>query len=449
MVLTNPFPQQQQMITQVPAPPPGGNAESSSTNIMMVKSTVALSTRVKNYDSQEGEPSSKDPTSTIPPNGPLTLEKPTFKPAIHPPKGVLRWTTHNLNAQEAQHYSIVEDLSQAPCAMSALEVLQSFPSQWKSLLSTMGGIDPSESNIISFDTEQSESHLSHQLALQITVGCLNKNIFHMVIDEGETTCIMSLSCWKSLGSPQLTTSPTILKYFDGHSFKPHGILTSLPIELRGKTVSVEVEVVDATLDYNMLLGRTWFYAMKVVASTVFHVIYFPHQGKIVTIDQLDYCTPDLRANPSTNMPFIGESSGGYESIGVGMFKDPFLMGIFPLPAPDTTHITPINMIFSSTSGSLGSVDPWVVPHPEDVDSSYPTHLSHPTIPSTSIDTGQQLHPHVECDQPSPPIRVVDSLSSHDFLDTKFPSEEAIPEVMASIDKPREDENHHTFSLIWN
>jgi hypothetical protein len=135
--------------------------------------------------------------------------------------------------------------------------------------------------------------LSHQLALKITVRCLNKNIFHMVIDEGVTTCIMSLSCWKSIGSPQLTTSSTILKYFDGHYFKPHGILTSLSIELGGKTVSVEVEVVDATLDYNFLLGHTWLYAMKVVASTFFHVVRFPHQGKIVTIDQLDYCTPDL------------------------------------------------------------------------------------------------------------------------------------------------------------
>jgi hypothetical protein len=268
-----------------------------------------------------------------------------------------------------------------------------------------------------------------------------------MIDEGETTCIMSLSCWKSLGSPQLTTSQTILKYFDGHFFKPHRILTSLSIELGGKIVSVEVEVVDATLDYNMLLGHTWFYAMKVVASTVFHIICFPHQGKIVTIDQLDYCTPDLRANPSTNMPFIGDSSGGYKGVGIGMFKDSSLMGIFPLPAPDTTHIAPMNMISSFTSRSLGSFDPWVVPHLEDVD-SYGASMPLTTgrycrseIPSTSVDIGQQIHPHMECDQPTPPIRVVDSLSSHDILDTKFPSEEAILEVMASIENPKDDVNH--------
>jgi hypothetical protein len=96
-----------------------------------------------------------------------------------------------------------------------------------------------------------------------------------------------------------------------------------------------------------------------------------------------------------------------------MFKDPFLMGIFPLPAPDTTHITPINMICSSIDESLGSVDPWVVPHPEDVD-SYGASIS-----SIFFDTCQQIHPHVEYDQPSPPVRVVESHNSHDFLDIVF------------------------------
>ena len=105
--------------------------------------------------------------------------------------------------------------------MLTLEVLYIFPSQWKDLLSAIGRIDPSESNIISFDIEHSDPCLSHQLAFQITVGCLNKNIFHTVIDEGVTTFIMSLSCWKALGSPQLTTSQTILKDFDGNFFKPN------------------------------------------------------------------------------------------------------------------------------------------------------------------------------------------------------------------------------------
>jgi hypothetical protein len=137
-------------------------------NILMVKST-AIYTRAKNYDSPKINSLPKDPSSTIPPNGPLTLDKLAIEPPLLPPKGVLCQTTHNPNAQEAQHYSIVEDLSQALCAMSTLEVLQSCPMQCKSLLSFIGGIDPAESNVISFDTNCNESPLSHQLELQIIV----------------------------------------------------------------------------------------------------------------------------------------------------------------------------------------------------------------------------------------------------------------------------------------
>jgi hypothetical protein len=220
---------------------------------------------------------------------------------------------------------------------------------------------------------------------------------------------MSISCWKALGSPKLDTSATLLKSFDGHMFQPHGIITTLPIELGGKTVSVVVEVIDAPLEYNMLLRHTWFYEMTAVVSSVFRVLRFPHQGKIITIDQLVFCTPDLGSNAGSNVPFVGDTTQYFVNIGVGMFKDTSLMGIFPLPPPSpTAHIAPINMISSFTSGSLGSFDPWVVPHPEDVDSygaSMPltmVKIVDPTIPSTSIDTGQQLHPHMECDQPTPP-----------------------------------------------
>jgi hypothetical protein len=132
-----------------------------------------------------------------------------------------------MKIQVTQHYSIVGYLSQALCAMSTLEVLKIFPTQRKSLISSIRGIYPSKSTIISFDTKHSESCLSHQLELQIIVQYLNKNIFCIVIDEGMTICIMYLSYWKSIGSPQLTTSSTILKYFGGNYFKTHGIITSL------------------------------------------------------------------------------------------------------------------------------------------------------------------------------------------------------------------------------
>jgi hypothetical protein len=41
------------------------------------------------------------------------------------------------------------------------------------------------------------------------------------------------------------------------------------MQLGGKIVHVEFELVDAPLDYNLLLGRIWTYEMHVVIATVF------------------------------------------------------------------------------------------------------------------------------------------------------------------------------------
>jgi hypothetical protein len=63
------------------------------------------------------------------------------------------------------------------------------------------------------------------------------------------------------------------------------------MQLGGKTVCIEVEVVNASLDYNILLGRSWTYAMQAVVMTVFRVLLFPHEGQMVTIDQLSFTHP--------------------------------------------------------------------------------------------------------------------------------------------------------------
>jgi uncharacterized membrane protein SpoIIM required for sporulation len=41
---------------------------------------------------------------------------------------------------------------------------------------------------------------------------------------------------------------------------------------------VEVEVVYAPLDYNLMLGSNWTYVMHAVLATFFWVLLFPHKG---------------------------------------------------------------------------------------------------------------------------------------------------------------------------
>ena len=51
---------------------------------------------------------------------------------------------------------------------------------------------------------------------------------------------------------------------------------------------VEVEVIDAPLDYKLLLRRSWTYAMCVIALVVLRVVVFPHEGNLVIVDQLNF-----------------------------------------------------------------------------------------------------------------------------------------------------------------
>jgi len=129
------------------------------------------------------------------------------------------------------------------------------------LLSAIDGIDSVDSDLITFDLESHIPRLPHQISFLIQVIINSKTIHRIVIDEGASTCIMSVACWKAIGSPNLSQSPTTLEAFDGRESHPYGILQHLPITLEGKTVEVEVEVVDANLTYNLLLGCSWTYAM--------------------------------------------------------------------------------------------------------------------------------------------------------------------------------------------
>jgi hypothetical protein len=78
--------------------------------------------------------------------------------------------------------------------MSALEVLQSCPAQRKALLKAIGGINPIDMNLIVFDLDDHIPRLPPQIAFQIQVVVSDKNICRTVIDEGASTCVMSLAC---------------------------------------------------------------------------------------------------------------------------------------------------------------------------------------------------------------------------------------------------------------
>ena len=177
------------------------------------------------------------------------------------------------------------------------------------MLSALGVSDDNSSIMNKFETMGVQPRLPYYMSLLINVECLKNTVKHTVIDEGATTSVMSLSCWEGLGSPKLSQSATMLTDFNGIYFRPHRILTSLKVQLGGKTITIEVEVVDAPLNYNILLGCNWMYSMQAVASYLFRVACFPFNGKIIMIDQTSFCNPSVSASSRASIPIITHHGG--------------------------------------------------------------------------------------------------------------------------------------------
>jgi hypothetical protein len=170
-VLSQPFPSQQQASLVIHDQP----STSTQSYVLMctgdsTKNNVTLTTRAKDYTPSKEKvddlpPDLAQPSPPNPPtNVPLHIERPILDTVLRPPKGVVKKSAFNPHARAAQNYSIVEDLAQAPSAMSALEVLQSCPAQRRALLKAIGGIDPTDSNLIVFNFDDHIPRLPPQLS---------------------------------------------------------------------------------------------------------------------------------------------------------------------------------------------------------------------------------------------------------------------------------------------
>ena len=120
------------------------------------------------------------------------------------------------------------------------------------------------------------------------VHAYDKAIPGTVLDEGASISLMLATTWQALGSPQLVPVAPNLTAFDGGTSQPLGILPKFPITLGGKTVYIDVSVTQGASEFSLLLGCDYVYAMGALLASLFLVIFFPHDGRIVMIDQLAF-----------------------------------------------------------------------------------------------------------------------------------------------------------------
>jgi hypothetical protein len=101
-------------------------------------------------------------------------------------------------------------------------------------------------------------------------------------------------------------------------------------DVTSKVFLIDIGDVDAPLDYNILLGCSNMYYINVIASLVFHTMIFPHNGKIMSLDQFMYYDP----KPKTNLENIFYTLGGnqpissYIEVGLDNFKESTFLGTY-------------------------------------------------------------------------------------------------------------------------
>jgi hypothetical protein len=105
--------------------------------------------------------------------------------------------------------------------------------------------------------------------------------------------------------------------------------------------------------------------MQAVATTFFWLLLFPHEGRIVTIDQLSFSCLDPSSGAST-VPMIDNPQPIIFNIGVGLC--PPFMGTFNYPPPSNN----VNFISDQPRVEIFQVlsfrttyfnDPWNIPSP--------------------------------------------------------------------------------------
>jgi hypothetical protein len=175
----NPFPHGQNMAQALASSsskggsqrPPASTSNTSIANVYMVKGDTHTKTKTQDYGMSNSTEKGKEATN---PPVPLHIEKTMGETMRHISKWSFKKDYHNMNARVSHNYSIVEDLAQTPCVMSALEVLQSYPSQRKALLSTLRSINTCNPGAILLNPTDLKRHLPYHVVFQIVVSHTTK-----------------------------------------------------------------------------------------------------------------------------------------------------------------------------------------------------------------------------------------------------------------------------------
>ncbi|XP_070014491.1 uncharacterized protein [Nicotiana sylvestris] len=137
---------------------------------------------------------------------------------------------------------------------------------------------------ITFTEEDADGlQLPHNDVLVIFLNVLDFKINRVLVVPGSSTNIIQRRVLEQAKlSRSIIPDTKLLVGFNLASVTTLGVIL-LPTNVKGVMKTTLFEVVDGHIVYNIILGRSWFYNMKVVPSTYHQLLKFPTFGGIKQI----------------------------------------------------------------------------------------------------------------------------------------------------------------------
>ncbi|XP_070017374.1 uncharacterized protein [Nicotiana sylvestris] len=223
-----------------------------------------------------------------------------------------------LRKMKVQYYFIVEKLRKTPAQISLLSLLiHSNEHRWalmkilneayvsgKIIVNHLEKIANKifEFNRITFsDDDLPLEGTEHNRALYLTVKCEDSVVTRVLVDNGSIANICHLSTLNKLkvDDERIHKNNICVRGFDGRGKDSVGDimleLTIGPVEF-----TMEFQVLDVAISYNLLLGRHWIHVAKAVLSSLHQMVKFECDRQEIVM----HGDENLCAFNDTSVPFI-------------------------------------------------------------------------------------------------------------------------------------------------
>ncbi|XP_070017391.1 uncharacterized protein [Nicotiana sylvestris] len=191
-----------------------------------------------------------------------------------------------------QDYSIVEQLKNTPAQISILALLIHSNEHRQALMKILNEAHVPdkisvnhlekiankifEVNRVTFsDEELPVEGTEHNRALYLMVKCEDSVVTWVLVDNGSSVNICPLSTLSKLKveDERIHKNSICVRGFDDEGKDLVGDIV-LEVTIGPVEFTMEFQVLDIVVSYNLLLGRPWFHAAKAVPSTLHHMVKF-------------------------------------------------------------------------------------------------------------------------------------------------------------------------------